>query len=80
MDTAAGVRFASTKIMRVRMRMITRRRAQISGTGSLGSAATSFTAVVADGGKGRVRDTFSISLASGYRRAGRLLSGGVTIL
>ena len=76
-DTAAGVRFASTKIMRVRM--ITRRRAQISGTGSLGSATTSFTAVVADGGKGRVRDTFSISLASGYRRAGRLLSGGVTI-
>ena len=76
-DTAAGVRFASTKILKVRM--ITRRRAQISGTGSLGAATPSFSAIVADGGKGRTRDTFSISFAGGYRRAGRLLSGGVTI-
>jgi hypothetical protein len=76
-DTAAGVRFASTKILRVRM--ITRRRAQISGTGTLGGAAASFVATIADGGKGRTHDTFSISLSGGYRRGGRLLSGGVTI-
>jgi hypothetical protein len=76
-DSAAGVRFAVTKILRVRM--ITRRRAQISGTGDLGSVASTFTATIADGGTGRKRDTFSISLAGGYRRGGSLLSGGVTI-
>ena len=32
-----------------------------------------------DGGAGRKRDSFAISLGSGYRRGGGLLSGGVTI-
>jgi hypothetical protein len=76
-DTGAGVRFASTKILKVRM--ITRRRAQISGTGTLGASASSFVATIADGGKGRRHDTFSIALAGGYRWGGPLLSGGVTI-
>jgi hypothetical protein len=76
-DSRAGVRFASTKILKVRM--VTRRRAVISGTGKLSSAPASFVATVVDGGTGRKRDSFAISLAGGYRRSGAVLSGGVTI-
>ena len=76
-DPAAGVRFASTKILKVRM--ITRRRAQISGSGKLGTEPAVFVATIADGGKGRSHDSFSISLGGGYRRSGPLLGGGVTI-
>ncbi|HEX6701026.1 MAG TPA: hypothetical protein VF101_09885, partial [Gaiellaceae bacterium] len=76
-DAGAGVRFASTKILKVRM--ITRRRAQISGTGTLGASASTYVATIADGGKGRRHDTFSIALAGSYRKGGPLSSGGVTI-
>jgi hypothetical protein len=76
-DAAARVRFASTKILKVRM--VTRRHAVISGTGTLAGGPASFVATVVDGGKGRKRDSFGISLGGGYRRSGALLSGGVTI-
>jgi hypothetical protein len=76
-DPRAGVRLASTKITKVRM--VTRRHAVISGTGTRGGRPASFVATVVDGGKGRARDSFGISVGRDYRRSGRLLSGGVTI-
>ena len=76
-DADAGVRFVLTKISRVRM--VTKRHAVISGTGRLRSGPTTFVATVVDGGTGRMRDSFAISLGRGYRRSGGLLSGGVTI-
>jgi hypothetical protein len=77
-DPRAGVRLASTKITKVRM--VTKRHAVISGTGTVaGGRRASYVATVVDGGKGRMRDSFGISVGRGYRRSGRLLSGGVTI-
>jgi hypothetical protein len=76
-DTRTGVRFASTKILRVRM--VTKQHAVISGTGVLGAAATSFVVTAVDGGTGRRRDSFAISFGPRYRRSGAVLSGGVTI-
>jgi hypothetical protein len=76
-DSRAGVRFSLTKILKVRM--VTGRHAVISGTGKLASGPSSFVATVVDGGTGRKRDSFAISLGGGYRRSGALLSGGVTI-
>jgi hypothetical protein len=77
-DRAARVSFSSTKILRVRM--VTARHAVISGTGILRGKAAVFAATVVDGGAGRARDSFAISLGGGrYRRSGKLLSGGVTI-
>jgi hypothetical protein len=71
-DPRAHVAFRSQRITRVRM--LTRHKARIWATGSGGSCV----ATVADGGKGRRRDSFSVSCGR-YRRSGRLLSGGVTI-
>src|SRR5919197_2884627 len=71
-DPRAHVSFRSQRITRVRM--LTRRKARIWAAGSGGSCVATF----ADGGAGRRRDSFSISLGR-YRRSGRLLSGGLTI-
>jgi hypothetical protein len=71
-DSRAHVAFRSQRITRVRM--LTRHKARIWATGRGGSCV----ATVADGGKGRRRDTFSIVVGR-YRRSGGLLSGGVTI-
>jgi hypothetical protein len=71
-DARAHVAFRSQRITRVRM--LTRHKARIWATGSSGSCVATF----ADGGKGRRRDSFSIA-CGGYRRSGRLLSGGLTI-
>src|SRR5204863_3673102 len=76
-DTRTGARFTSTKILKVRM--VTKRHAEISGTGTLGTAPASFVASFVDGGSGRARDSFAISFGSRYRRSGAVLSGGVTI-
>jgi hypothetical protein len=71
-DPRAHVAFRSQRITRVRM--LTRHKARIWATGAGGSCVATF----ADGGAGRRRDSVSIA-CGGYRRSGRLLSGGVTI-
>lgn|GEM_PF-6173152 len=71
-DPRARVAFRSQRITRVRM--LTRHKARIWATGRGGSCVATF----ADGGRGRRRDSFSVSCGR-YRRSGRLLSGGVTI-
>jgi hypothetical protein len=72
-DPRAHVSFRSLRITRVRM--LTRHKARIWASGASG---TSCVATVADGGKGRRRDTLSVVVGR-YRRSGPLLSGGVTI-
>jgi hypothetical protein len=72
-DGRAHVAFVSRKITRVRM--LGQRRARIWATGSSG---TSCVVTLVDGGKGRRRDTLTVSIGH-YRRAGRLLSGGLSI-
>jgi hypothetical protein len=76
-DPGRGVRFVSSKILKVRL--VRTRSAQISGTGKLGSSTVSFVATLVDGGPGDKHDRFSISIGGRYRRGGPLLSGNVTI-
>lgn len=54
--------------------------AQLSGSGKINGALTSFTIVVTDNGTpGAGKDTFSIQTSSGFARAGVLVSGNVKI-
>jgi hypothetical protein len=76
-DRSAGVRFASAFLSPIVVEGTT---ATITGTGFVNGAFTTFVVVVQDlAGPGTGRDTFSISLGTGYARAGVLLQGDIRI-